>query len=202
MDARAYNASISHKNYWEDLSDLEVNAKVVNSEKVDHSAYITARTTYSQTYSLFSVFTFTAIVLLLTLLPDPSQTMAQATIFFLTLFFYLCLVNLYGEQSMIDYCIRYAPPIPRSFKKRGNLMSYMTWILLPTVLVLMFLSWNLTYLALATGISGAFAIVLAYLDVIRPLWKVKKEFYAETGKTWRIRKFFDERDGIFKSEDR
>lgn len=170
------------------------------NEKADHSAYIEYHTANSQTYSLFSVFTFTAIVLLLTLLPDPSQIMAQATIFVLTLFFYLCLIVLFGEHFIISYCMRYAPPIPRNIKKRADLISIMPWILLPSILVLMFLSWSLTYLALATGISGIVSVILAYLHVIRPLVRIVDRFEAETGKTWLIRTFFDERDIIFESE--
>lgn len=173
---------------------------VSKNERTDHSTFITARSISAQKFSLFSGFTFVAVVLLLTLLPNPSQAMVQATLFVLTAFLYLCLLNLFTEESVIHYCVRYAPPIPRSLIKRANNMISLTWILLPIILVLMFLSRNLTYLALATGLSGVFAVIMALLHTL-PLQRTVKKYEARIGKTWRTRIFFDERESVLENED-
>lgn len=152
------------------------------NEKADYSAYIAQHSNFLQLYAFFSGFVFTAITILLTLLPDPSQFLAQITLFALTFLFGLFSVLIHQTQVVLYYCARIAPVLPDRTKKSMNSLWHVTTLMLPATLVLMFLLWNLPYLALSTVIVDGFLIIVVcitekpLLDMLRPEeeWRKRK----------------------------
>ena len=54
----------------------------MSKNEEDYSSYLTYETWATQIIALFCGFTFTAITIILTLLPDPSQIQSQIILFF------------------------------------------------------------------------------------------------------------------------
>ena len=73
----------------------------MSKNEKDYSAYISAISFEASTYAFFGGFVFTAITIILTLLPDPSTWQSQATLFFLTLLFHMLLTMLIGHNLLI-----------------------------------------------------------------------------------------------------
>ena len=114
--------------------------------------------------SLFSGFTFTAIVLLPNQLPDPSSLISQLTLLFLVVLFDFCLF-LSAWQTIIvigTYKIRNAPARARWELVVFNLLLFIFFILWGWSVVLMFLLRNLYYLALVSGVLWVAVIVTTY----------------------------------------
>lgn len=62
----------------------------------------------SNSYSLFMGFTFTAIVVFLTLLPDPTQPRLQVILFSLSSMFHILGYLLFIEEAVLPFCMRFA----------------------------------------------------------------------------------------------
>lgn len=136
----------------------------VTERENDYSNYIDYIETNSETFSLFSGFAFTAITILLTLLPDPSEFRIQVILFFLAVLFNLIGFVLHGNERLMAYCVKTAPLLPEGYRsnvvsKLGNSIYY----LFSGIIVLMFLAWSLIYLAIATAIVSAVFIILGHL---------------------------------------
>ncbi len=84
----------------------------------DLSAYIAYHSNISKNLALISGFIFTAIVLLLNLLPNPSQPLAQLTFFVLLTVFSLIVFQLFGEEELLGYCAKIAPKLPKGYPTR------------------------------------------------------------------------------------
>jgi hypothetical protein len=82
-------------------------------EEGNLSAYMTSHSIVSRNYSLFAGFTFTAITILISRVPDPSAWQSQVMLFFLAALFYLLISSLYDNQQLIGYCVKYAPKLPQ-----------------------------------------------------------------------------------------
>jgi len=136
----------------------------------DLSAYIAYHSNISNNLALISGFIFTAIVLLLTLLPHPSQPLVQLTFFILLAVFNLIVFQLFGEEALLGYCVKIAPKLPEGHPTRIiNVLSPLVWILLGIVVVMMFLVLELVYLALASAVMTAMADLLGYFKIVKPL---------------------------------
>jgi amino acid permease len=70
----------------------------------------------SNLFSLFMGFTFTAIVVLLTWVGDPSQIRIQTVLFFLVLLFHVLGFLLFVEEALLAYCVRTAPQLPKNYR--------------------------------------------------------------------------------------
>jgi hypothetical protein len=149
----------------------------VSGTEVEYSNYISYHIMAANTYSLFMGFTFTATVVLLTLLPNPSLIMLQIILLVLTLTFNILGFLLFHIEAVLAYCVTIAPQLPRKYN--GSILiqlSNLTWYMLTRITVLMFFVWNLTYLAVATAIIGASFIIWARATT--------KPLYEAVGKKW------------------
>lgn len=151
-----------------------------------YSAYIEYITSNSETFSVFNGFVFTAITILLTLLPNPNEISSQTMLFFLAVLFNLIGFVLHGNERILAYCVKTAPEFPPEFK-RGlySRLGHSVYYVFIGTLVLMFLAWNLLYLTIATASVSIFFIIIDYV-----LFKPFAEYYREYGwaKRARIRK--------------
>lgn len=116
----------------------------------------------SRNFSLFAGFTFTAITILLTRLPDLGVWQPQIILFFLAVLFSMLIYELAVEDVVLSTCIRFVPKIPVSCLKSDNWQRILIWILFGASVWLLFLLYNLIFLALATGILYALTIVRAW----------------------------------------
>jgi len=144
----------------------------------DLSSYLAYESFAGEVLAIFMGFTFTAITLLLTLLPDPSQILAQVTLFFLALVFYLFQFIVFFAIYYLMYCVRGVPPEARGRRSLGLLLfsGFSLWGL---VIVLMFLLWNLTYLALASGTVYALFTILAFIYIWKPALELMSKLRSQ-----------------------
>jgi hypothetical protein len=117
--------------------------------------------------ALFCGFTFTAITILLTRSPDPSLLMSQVTLFFLAFMFYLFQFILLYSIYYLAYCIKDVPPDAKG-RKTGVVLWFTSFSLWGIAILLMFLIWNLTYLAIASGLVFAMFDVLTLVFIYKP----------------------------------
>ena len=136
----------------------------------DLTAYIAYHSNVSNNLALISGFIFTSIVLLLTLLPDPSQPVAQLTLFILSAVSSVLVLQLFGEETLLGYCVEYAPKLPKSHPTRLiNTLSPLVWVLLGVVIVLTFLVLGLVYLAVASAVLAGITNLFGYFRIMKPL---------------------------------
>ena len=144
----------------------------------DYSDYMTYQSSVMQTFSLLSGFTFTAITIIITLFPDPSQLQTQIVLFVLGVLLDNFLLVVFQQHHILAVCLRIAPQLPEKwtrswwFKSNAELSG---WAFLSMSVSLMFFLWNLIYLAVASVIVTALFIVYTYLTVIRPF----EEFHLQ-----------------------
>jgi len=146
-----------------------------NSEP-NYSAYISYHAMASNTFSLFQGFTFTAIVVLLTWVPNPTQLRIQTVLFFLALLFNVVGFLLFEEEAVLAYCVKIAPPMPEGY--RGSIMHHLSnfvWYMLTGIIVLMFFAWDLVYLAAAIAAIGIFFMILAR-QITKPFYKAVEKW--------------------------
>ena len=134
----------------------------MSDEESKLSAYIAYHSVLSNHNSLFAGFTFTAITILITFLPDPSTWQSQAMLFFLATLFYELLSNLFENEALLSYCVKFAPKLPKSIHGGISWRYYLNRLMLGSSLWLLFLLWNLLYLALATGIMFLLFVIVSY----------------------------------------
>lgn len=114
--------------------------------------------------SLLSGFTFTTITLFLNLFPDPNNIISQVTLLFLAVMFEMFLFLL-GWQTTItmgmwsDYKITSPPPRALWELSVFNIIMTSAFTLWGISLALIFLLWNLRYLALVAGIAWILSVL-------------------------------------------
>jgi len=130
--------------------------------------------------SFLSGFTFTVISLFLNQLPDLTSLMSQTTLFLLTLIFEFFLFLLAWQMVIVISCaparIVYAA-YAKFFKREAatfNLLMLLAFSLWGISVMLMFLLWNLLYLALASSIVWVVVIIATY-SIIRKNTKRTRE---------------------------
>jgi hypothetical protein len=122
--------------------------------------------------SFLAGFTFTVISIFLNQLPDPTSSLSQITLFLLTLLFEFFLFLSVWQMTIIIGCapdrIVYAA-YGHVFKREVATFSMLMFLglsLLGMSVMLMFMLWNLLYLALASSVVWILFIVTAY-SIIR-----------------------------------
>ncbi len=142
-------------------------------EKKDYSDYVSFLINGVYVVSLFTVFTFTVITLLVTQLPDPSLAMAQVILFILALIFDIFLFYISWSFWYVLYFCDRVPPMTRS-ARITTFLAFATYQMLGIVIILMFLLLDLTSLALAALLMWFIFLVLTYAFVYRPLTRFKE----------------------------
>ncbi len=123
--------------------------------------------------SLLSGFTFTTVNILLNQLPDPSSTMSNITLLFLTIIFDLLLFLLGWQLTIVIglYDVRDPPPHERWELTAFNVILLVVFGMWGTSLVLIYLLWNLYTLAIVSGVVWVFlSIVSCYIVA----WMMKR----------------------------
>jgi len=143
----------------------------VSTKEEDYSSWLAAESLVVHVEALLCGFTFTAITLLVTRLPDPSQILPQVTLFFLAFIFYLFEFLVFYALYYLSYCVK---AVPKEWKQRKRERRILTWLWLlcftsfGIAIVLMFLLWSLTYLALASGLMYTFFTALTAIFIWKP----------------------------------
>ena len=126
---------------------------VSENEVVDYAPYMTIQSSFVQIYTLLCGFMLTVLILLITMLPDPTLPFAQITLFILAIFLTVYGLNLDSVIQILVRCVKVAPPLPQKYLSYWRIIDYITGYGVETAIVLIFLVWNLVYLALATTIT-------------------------------------------------
>ncbi len=129
-------------------------------------------------FTMICGFTFTSITILVTRLPDPISIGAQLTILFLMILFDLFLdIFLSLLLEGIRHC-RYVPPLTRFVAFRNHLV-FLGTSLWGLSVPMMFLFWNLPYLAVAGVIIWALFLSIGTLTAWVPFLKYRKNLHVE-----------------------
>ncbi len=148
----------------------------MSEDKKLYTEYFSHNSVIVQVLSLFCGFLFTSITILLTLLQDKG-TLAQATLLFLTLIFYFSLYTLLDNLEMAFHYIENIPPLTLKTRPFFNLL--MIFYLFGTSTVLMFVLFDLPYLAAISGVVWATIVILSinstakrfYKQAIKRVWQ-------------------------------
>jgi len=146
----------------------------VSLKEEDYSSYLAYESMTVQVLALLCGFTFTAITILVTQLPNLNQIISQVTLFFLAFMFYVFEFLLFFIMFYLSYCIQSVPPEARGRRTVGWL-----WFLSSTLwgiaIVLLFLLWNLTYLFLAAGVMYGVFTLLTIIFIWKPFLEFSKK---------------------------
>lgn len=145
----------------------------LSKNKEDYSDYISYASNVLIILSLFSGFTFASITIIVTQLPDPGQILIQVTLFFLAVILNLFLFLAFYFLACILHCVENVPPetkLPPHLRFVHSLLpiSFALWGL---AVVMMFLFWNLVYLALASFIMLVVFIIWNGYAIARPMFE-------------------------------
>jgi hypothetical protein len=146
---------------------------VVSTNEKDYSDYIKHLSNMGNMYSFLSGFMFTAITVLITRLPDPSSIMTQVVLFFMALMLDIFIFYMGNFYQGVIYLCKNVPSYSGR-KSLFNLLSDASVILgLGGTTMLLFLLWNLTYLALAQTIAWVLTSIATYKSIFKPYYKKK-----------------------------
>jgi hypothetical protein len=149
------------------------------SESEDkYSAYRSFYSIVTTTEALFAGFTFAAITVLLTQLPDPTHISVQGTLLFLTVLLNLFTYGLNWTQAAVSNCIRFAPELPKAWwrwNKARTIVLNTSEIGLRFSVVLMFLIWSMTYLAIASAVTLVLFTIFEYISIHKPYREMLKK---------------------------
>jgi hypothetical protein len=141
----------------------------VANNKNPYSEYFDHNRTIVGVLSLFSGFLFTSITILLNWLQNRNELLAQATILFLTLLFYLSLYVLLDNLEMGFHYIKDIPPLTLKVRPFFNLL--LIFYLFGTATILMFLLFNLFYLSLISGVTWVIIVILSLMTTVKRFYK-------------------------------
>ncbi len=136
----------------------------ISEDEKDYSNYFQVTANTTNILVLLSGFTFTAITILLSQFPVLGSLTVQIILFFLACLFFLFMFLMGWFNSILMMLCRSRPPVTREVVSFNHLLI-LSFHLLQLVVVLMFLIWNLIYLALASGVVLAvfvFVLVRGY----------------------------------------
>jgi hypothetical protein len=159
--------------------------------KSDYSEYRRHVISLASVMTFLAGFTFTIITLLLSQLPDLSSVIFsvsflwQFTLFFLTVLFYLMLFVVF--YSLVISIILVRDLLPKGTMpiaaKIYNIAYTLIWVVIGIPLILMFLLWNLYYLALAAAIVWILVIIIMISFVVRSgqikIHEIRKRLHSE-----------------------
>jgi len=149
----------------------------MTESKEDYSIHIEIFSNIQHVFSVFAGFVVTIMTLLVTLLPDPSDILAQTTLFILNLTFdllvFVLVWNIFG--------LRRFSKLPQGAHlgsvRAGNIQDALTMLafcLFGITISLMFLLINLPYLALASGIMWLVLVVASWFVMWKPYRELHK----------------------------
>ena len=143
----------------------------MSAKEKDYSSWLAYESVAVHAATLLCGFTFTSITILITRLPDPSSFLSQVTLGFLAFMFYIFEFLLFYALFYLSYCVKVIPP---EWKQRKGERRVVTWLWLLSftawgiAIVLIFLLWSLTYLALASGLVYVLFTVLTGIFIWKP----------------------------------
>ena len=129
----------------------------------------------------FSGFTFTVVAILLTSLPNPKALQSQLTLLFLTTVFYLTLFLAFETLVEVTFHVE-MPPL----KEHGgmvNALIFLTFLLIGLTFPLLFLVWNLTWLAAISGLIWLMFGISIFVFVFKRKTKMDRKRRASKGET-------------------
>lgn len=137
----------------------------------DYSDYINHLSNMGNMYSFLSGFMLTVITVLITQFPDPSSTMAQIVLFFMAVVLDIFAFYMGSFYQRVLYFCKNVPSYSGR-KSLFNILSDSSIILgLGGTTVLLFLLWNLIYLALAQTIAWILTSIAAYKSTFKPYYE-------------------------------
>jgi hypothetical protein len=137
----------------------------------DYSDYIKHLSNMGSMYAFLSGFMFTAITIVLTRLPDPTVLMAQCVLLFMGTMLSVFIFYM-GNFFMAVVPLCKSRPSYSGQKSIFNIFSDISILLgLSGSVVLLFLLWNLVYLALAQLIVWVFFAILTYRSLFKPFYR-------------------------------
>jgi hypothetical protein len=148
----------------------------VSEEENSYSEYFAHNSVIVEVLSLFCGFLFTSITLLLTMVQNKEGILAQTVILLLTLIFYFSLYTLLDNLEMAFHYIKNIPVL--TLKVRPFLNLLLIFYLFGSTTVLMFLLFNLVFLAVISATIWAIIVVLSINFIAKRFYKqsVKREW--------------------------
>ena len=132
------------------------------SDEAYYSDFLNQLSGLTSELSLFCGFTLTIITILVTRLPDPTIMIAQLSLLFLTI-----MLNLL--QFLLGWVIimrtRYCRYLPLNDIKHSKIFNTLLFLALATwnlSVVLIYLLWDLTYLAITAAIIWLTVFIVSY----------------------------------------
>jgi len=153
----------------------------VSDEKTSYSEYFSHNSTIVSVLSLFCGFLFTSITILLTSLQNKGGMLAQATVLFLTLIFYLSLYVLLDNLEMAFHYIRDIPPLTLKVKPFFYLL--LIFYFFGTSTILLFLLFDLLSLAVTSAIIWIIVVIASINSTVRRFYKQSTLRYWPRSKT-------------------
>ncbi len=141
-----------------------------------YSDYFNHNRSIIDVLSLFSGFLFTSVTILLNWLQNKNELLAQATLLFLTILFYISLYVLLDNLEMAFHYIKDIPPL--TLKVRPFFYLLLIFYLFGATTVLMFALFDLFYLSLISGVTWITVIILSLITT------VKRFFEQATKRDW------------------
>lgn len=138
-------------------------------EESKYSDYFEHNSVIVQVLSLFCGFLFTSITILLTWLQNREEILAQSTILFLTLLFYVSLYVLLDNLEMRFHYIDDIPPLTLKIRPFFNLL--MIFYLFGTATIMMLLLFGLFYLSLISGVIWALIVSLSINSTVKRFYR-------------------------------
>ena len=149
-------------------------------KKTSYSEYFSHNGVIVQVLSLFCGFIFTSLTILLTYLQNKGGFLTQVTIFFLTLIFYF---SLYVLLDNLEMAFHYIDDIPQlTLKVRPFFSLLLIFYFFGTSTLLMFLLFDLLYLAVISGVIWVLVVVASINSTGKRFYKqsVKRYWKRET----------------------
>jgi len=148
----------------------------LSEKKTSYSEYFGHNGVIVGVLSLFCGFLFTSITILLTSLQNKEGSLAEATILFLTLIFYFSLYVLLDNLEMAFHYIEDIPPLTLKVRPFFNLL--LIFYFFGTSTILMFLLFNLVYLAIISAIIWTLVVIASINSTVKRFYKqsVKRDW--------------------------
>lgn len=139
------------------------------SEKTSYSDYFSHSGIIGGVLSLFCGFLFTSLTILLTSLQNKEGLLAQTTILLLTLIFYFSLYVLLDNLEMAFHYIENIPPLTLKVKPFFYLL--LIFYFFGTSTILMFLLFNLVYLAMISAVIWVLVVIASINSTVRRFYQ-------------------------------
>jgi len=138
------------------------------------SDYISHNGSILGAISLICGFLFTVIALLVSNFQSFNSLQAQSVLFGLTAIFDLSLYTLVDCLVMGIYFCRNIPPLTKNLKS-FNLRLMLMFYFFGITTVILFLLWNLFYLAVVSALMWAIVVIFSYFNIIKPFYEYRKQ---------------------------